>query len=159
MNRAQRRAAAFKRKRWDRNDQVEPSSVLKPILMCRQFDENEAATLSNDTRMAWHRLTTGEGNQDDFDLLANSSNVALVRAESLGELAVETVLRAQAAIVAMKARYQRTGRFGADAAALQDVPLMMDFYDQLLAYGSPQIMTDALTEVVERINLQRTEAA
>lgn len=159
MNRAQRRAAAFKRgQRWDRN-QVEPSSALKPILMCRQFDEHEAATLSNETRMAWHRLTHGDGNQGDFDLLANSSNVALVRAEALGELAIETVQRAQAAIVAMKERYQRTGRFGADAAALQDVPLMLDFYDDLLAYGSPQIMTDALNEVVSRINSQRMEAA
>lgn len=158
MNRAQRRAAAFKRaQRWDRNAQVEPSHVLKPILMCRTFDEDEAAIISVDLRMAWHRLTHGDGSQADFDLLANSSNVALVRAETLGDLAVETVLRAQAAIVAMKDRYLRTGRFGADAAALQDVPPMLDFYDELVAHGSPQIMTDALMETVARMNQQRVE--
>lgn len=158
MNRQQRRAATFKRaQRYDRNAQVEPSSVLRPILMCRTFDEDEAATLSNETRMAWHRLTHGDGSQDDFDLLVNSSNVALVRAETLGELAVETVLRAQAAIVAMKDRYQRTGRFGADAAALQDVPDMLDLYDQIVAPGSPQVMTDALRETINRMNQQRMD--
>lgn len=156
MNRQQRRAATFKRaQRYDRNAQVEPSSVLRPILMCRTFDEDEAATLSNETRMAWHRLTHGDGSQDDFDLLANSSNVALVRAETLGELAVETVQRAQAAIVAMKARYLRLGKFGPDAAALADVPPMLDFYDALITLGSPQLMTDALMEAVERMNVQR----
>lgn len=158
MNRQQRRAATFKRaQRWDRNARIEPSHVLKPILMCRTFDADEAATISVDVRMAWHRLTHGDGTEADFDLLANSSNVALVRAETLGELAVETVLRAQAAIVAMKERYVRTGRFGADAAALADVPPMLDFYDDLIAHGSPQIMTDALMETVARMNMQRAE--
>ncbi len=65
--------------------------------------------------------------------------------------------RAQAAIVAMKERYVRTGRFGADAAALQDVPPMLDFYDALIEHGSPQIMTDALAETVIRMNMQRAE--
>lgn len=158
MNRAQRRAAAFKRSsRWDRND-VEPSQVLRPILISRTFDEHEAASLSNETRMAWHRLTHGDGSESDFDLLANSSNVALVRAETLGEMAVETVLRAQAAIVGMRSRYERTGRFGADADALRDVPPMLDFYADLLAYGSPKLMNGALMETLNRMTQQRTQA-
>ncbi len=155
MNRAQRRQAAFKRTKRDRNAQVEPSSVLRPILMCRQFDAEEASILAVEARMAWHKLTTGDGTQDDFDLLANSSNVALIRAEKIDELAVEVVLRAQAAIVAMKERYQRVGRFGADAAALQDVPPMLDFYCDLLSFSSPAIMTEALMESINRMNLQR----
>lgn len=126
MNRQTRRASQFKRaQRWDRNA-VEPSHVLKPVLMSRTFDENEAAKISVDTRLAWHRLTHGEGSEPDFDLLANSSNVALVLAEPLGELAVETVLRAQAAIESLRDRYLRTGRWGADAAALADVPPMLE---------------------------------
>ena len=155
MNRAQRRASTFKRaQRYDRNH-VEPSAVLKPIIMSRTFDADEAAKISVDTRMAWHRLTHGEGTEADFDLLANSSNVARIRAEKIDELAVECVLRAQAAIIGMKERYQRIGRFGADAAALQDVPPMLDFYCDLLSFSSPQIMTDALMESINRMNLQR----
>ena len=158
MNRRQRRQAAFKRTQRDRNAQVEPSSVLRPILMCRQFDAEEASILAVEVRMAWHKLTTGDGTQDDFDLLANSSNVALIRAEQIDALAVEVVLRAQAAIIAMKERYQRIGRFGADAVALADVPPMLDFYCDLLSFSSPQIMTDALLESINRMNLQRKSA-
>lgn len=159
MNRAQRRQSQFKRaQRWDRNASVEPSAVLSPILYSRTFDADEAAKISVDTRMSWYRLTHGEGSEPDFDLLANSSNVALVLAEPLGELPVDLVLRAQAAIEAMRDRYLRTGRWGADAAALQDVPPMLDFYDELLAHGSPRVMVDALKVTVKRMNMQRGEA-
>lgn len=159
MNRAQRRQSQFKRaQRWDRNARVEPSAVLSPILYSRTFDADEAAKISVDTRMAWHRLTNGQGSEPDFDLLANSSNLALVLAEPLGELPVDLVLRAQAAIEAMRDRYLRTGRWGADAAALQDVPPMLDFYDELLAHGSPRVMVDALKVTVKRMNMQRGEA-
>lgn len=170
MNRQTRRASQFKRaQRWDRNA-VEPSHVLKPVLMSRTFDENEAAKISVDTRLAWHRLTHGEGSEPDFDLLANSSNVALVLAEGLQwkpelmtrqefeakrELAIETVLRAQTAIEAMRDRYLRAGRWGADAAALADVPPMLDFYDDLLAHGSPRVMLDALKVTVNRMRMQQ----
>jgi hypothetical protein len=171
MNRKQRRQATFKRAaRWDRNARVEPSRVLTPILMSRTFDENEAAKISVDTRLAWHRLTHGEGTEPDFDLLANSSNVCLVLAEGLQwkpelmtrqefeakrELAIETVLRAEAAIEAMRDRYLRAGRWGADAAALADVPPMLDFYDDLLAHGSPRVMLDALKVTVNRMRMQQ----
>ena len=156
MNRQQRRQATFKRTaRWDRNARVEPSRVLTPILMSRTFDEDEAAKISVDARLAWHRLTHGDGTEPDFDLLANSSNVCLVLAEPLGELAAETVLRAQDAIRSMQARYHRTGRFGADAAALSTVPEMLDLYDQFLAHGSPRVMTDALEATVKRMRMQQ----
>ena len=151
MNRQQRRQAAFKRTQRDRNA-VEPSSVLRPILMCRQFDAEESAILAVEVRMAWQRLTHGDGTQDDFDLLANSSNVALIRAEQIDAMAVEVVLRAQTAIIGMKERYQRVGRFGADAVALADVPPMLDFYCDLLSFSSPQIMPDALLESINRMN-------
>lgn len=153
MNCQQRRQAQFKRQHRDRNT-VEPSHVLKPIIMTRTFDSEEAAKLSVDTRMAWHRLTSGSGTEADFALVANCSNVALVRAEELGELAVETVLRAQASILSMQDRYRRVGRFGADAEALQTVPEMLDFYDELLRFSSPQLMVDALAVTVRRMAMQ-----
>ena len=128
--------------------------MLKPIIMNRQFDEEEFARISVDTRMAWHRLTHGEGTEPDFDLIANSSNIALVKAEELGELAVETVLRAQKAILDMQARYKRTGRFGADSDALAYVPEMLDFYDQLVALSSPKSMVDALEVTIKRMRMQ-----
>lgn len=169
MNRLQRRQAQHKHAhRVDRNAQVEPTAVLRPILMSRAFDPEESARISVDTRMAWHRLTHGAGGEPDFDLLANSANVALVAAEKLadkaghtedGALVVETVLRAQDALIGMRDRYTRTRRWGADASALAAVPLMLDFYDDLLCLSSPQTMVDALQESVRRMNLQRDQDA
>jgi hypothetical protein len=75
--------------------------------------------------------------------------------EAKRELAIETVLRAQAAIEAMRDRYLRTARWGADAAALADVPPMLDFYDDLLAHGSPRVMLDALKVTVNRMRMQQ----
>ena len=46
----------------------------------------------------------------------------------------------------------------ADAVALADVPPMLDFYCDLLSFSSPQIMTDALLESINRMNLQRKSA-
>jgi len=58
----------------------------------------------------------------------------------------------------MQARYHRTGRFGADAAALADVPPMLDFYDQLLKFGSPRTTIDALEVTVRRMKMQQEAA-
>jgi hypothetical protein len=69
------------------------------------------------------------------------------------------VLKAQDAIRAMQARYHRTGRFGADAAALADVPPMLDFYDQLLEHGSPRTMINALEVTVRRMRMQQQQEA
>ncbi len=91
-----------------------------------------------------------------IDLFAGAggfSTGALMLSDPLGELAVETVLRAQAAIEAMRDRYLRTGRGGADAGALADGPPMLDFYDDLLSHGSPRVMLDALEVTVKRMRI------
>jgi len=107
-------------------------------------------------RMAWHRLTHGDGTTQDMNVIANCCNVALVHAERIDDLVVDLVMRADAAIKSMDARYMRTGRWGADAAALSDVPPMLDLYDQLLELGTPATMVGALNESIKRM---REEAA
>jgi len=78
MNRSQRRASTFKRaQRYDRNARVEPSRVLTPILMCRTFDADEAAKISIDTRLAWHRLTGGVMQSRTHSFIESLVNVAL----------------------------------------------------------------------------------
>lgn len=158
MNREQRRAAKFKHgQRWDRNAVADPLAVLRPISICTPFTSDEAASLSVETRAAWHRLTNGAGSEPDFDLVGNSCNVALVQAERIDELVVDVVLRAQDALNGIKARYLRTGRWGADATALADVPPMLELYDQMLALGTPAVMVADLNETARRIRLQQRE--
>ena len=152
LNRQQRRALAHRRP--EKRERINPASALNPIVLCQQFTPDEASILSNETRLAWYRLTHGDGTQPDFDMVANCSNIALVQSEEIGREAVEAVLRAQASIVEMKARYGRTGVFGADAVALATVPAMLDLYDQLLSFGSPAKMIQSLDETVRRVRMK-----
>ena len=160
MNRAQRRAAAFKRaQRWDRNTvNAVTTAALAPILYHRQYTEEQAAEITNTIRMAWYRITHGEGTQDDFDTLASAANQTLVRAEAIGALAVEVALRAQDALVAMKLRYQRLGKLGADAAALADVPPMLDLYQEIVRLSTAQQMIGAAKEARARTERQQVVA-
>lgn len=152
MNRQQRRAAQFKRKQRDRNRMIEPSAVLAPIVESVTYSPEQAAELANIVRMAWHRLTNGEGDKDDWDVLATTSNSVMVIAESLDELAVELAERAQAAILAMRSRWERTGRWGADAQALADVPPMLDAYHTIVSASSCNQMRASVREAQRRIN-------
>lgn len=160
MNRAQRRAAAFQRgQRWDRNAiKSVTTAALEPILYHRQYNDEQASEITNLIRMAWYRLTTGDGTQADFDTVASASNQTLVRAKGIGALAVKVALRAQDALVAMKQRYQRIGKFGADAAALADVPPMLDLYYDIVRLSSAQQMINAAREAQAR-TLNRQAAA
>lgn len=152
MNRAQRRAAAFKRsQRWDRNVvNSSTTAALEPILYHRQYSSEQAAEIANMPRMAWHRLTSGEGTEEDFDIVSSTSNQVMVRAENIGELAVEVALRGRDALIQMKQRYQRLQKFGPDAAALSDVPPMLDLYYEILHLSSPQQMILAHREAYKR---------
>jgi len=153
LNRQQRRALAHKRP--ERRPRINPAAALNPVTLCQQFTGEEAASLGNEARLAWYRLTSGDGQQSDFDMVANCSNITLVQSEEIGAEAVEIVLQAQTSILEMKARYERTGAFGADAAALATVPGMLDLYDQLLTFGSPAKMIQSLTETVRRVRMQQ----
>ena len=145
MNRAQRRASAFKRTQRDRNA-VEPSAVLAPITRHRQFSDEQAAAISNMYRMAWHKMTVGAGTTDDYYLLAEACNHVLIRAEGIDDLLVEVSLRAQSALVGMARRHIRVGRWGVDAAGLADIPAMLDAYYDIARLSTAQQLIDAANE-------------
>jgi hypothetical protein len=133
--------------RWPVNFLALESTFAK----VRTFDSEEAALLANETRMAWHHLTHGKGSTDHFDIVANSLNAALMLCEPIGQAAVDVVIRAQQAAVEMKARYLRTGSFGADATALADVPPGLDLYVQLLGFSNPLQIVRAISDSWQRI--------
>lgn len=154
MNRAQRRAAQYKRPHHDRNAAVEPAYVLSPALWSRSFDAEEAAKLGNEARMAWHHLTSGSGTERHFDTLAQHINCAAVIAADIDELLLDIIDRAQAGLEMMQARYRRLGKFGPDAIALQNVPEALDAYDEILRHATPRQMTDALQASMRAVRMR-----
>lgn len=155
MNRAQRRAAQHKRHTLHNihRHQVDPTAGLRVLHLARPYEDGEMVDEHLITQAAFERLRDGGGSEEDFDRVAMILNVGLVRAEEVdnGALLVETMQRAQEAMVRMQARYQRGLRFGFDAQGLADVPPALEAYTQLMDLSSPLQMKQAIQEAFRRI--------
>lgn len=116
------------------------------------FTQEDAARHSNEARLAWHRMCTGEGTTNDFDVLAMMLNVLHVLSEPLGKEALDVVDAGSAAMIGIKERYIAVKKFGVDATSLRDVPPVLDLYDEFLRVSTPLQMTKALQEAIKRLN-------
>ena len=149
MNRQQRRASKFKRQQWDRNAVLaHPSASLNRVRLAQAYTPEDATRLELIARTSWHSLVSGRGTEEDFGVLGGMINVGLVLAKDIDELVVDVFDRAIGSMQEMQARYNRLGRFGADAQALQNVPEALDLLAQLYANITPLQATEALTASV-----------
>jgi hypothetical protein len=152
MNRAQRRNSQFKRgQQWDRNDVLaQPDSALSRIKLAQTYAPDQVARLSVEARLAWYKLTNGIGATDDFDVMAEMINTAQVIAIGAGadEIVQDIFDRAIGSMHAMRARYERIGKFGADAQALAHVPNVLDAIDTLLPNITPLQAVAALSRSI-----------
>jgi hypothetical protein len=148
MNREQRRSAQFKRgQQWDRNDVLShPAASMNRIRLAQIYSPEDAARLSVDARLAWYKLTNGSGTMGDFDVLAGMVNTSFVIAmdSDADEIVQDIFDRAMGSLAAMRARFERIGKFGADAQALEHVPAVLDAIDMITANITPLQAVDAL---------------
>lgn len=157
MNRAMRSAAA-RHKPAPRQYRKRIDGGLCAIGRSTNFSEHEFAVLSNEARMAWHKLQTGDATVAEYDSLVMAVNVTKILAEGFGTAAVEIMEHAQVALYEIAQRYRRTGRFGVDAFALKHMPDALDFHDECLRHCSPWQMTRALETAYERIDRARARS-
>jgi hypothetical protein len=122
-------------------------------------------------QVAYEAISTGRAQPGDFDTLAAVVNVTLIRAERIervgygrpdatpeelaeeqatGAAAVALCKEAQDALMHMRERHSRTGRWGVDAQARETIPAAIDLHHQILQGSSPRQMRDALLEVLHR---------
>ena len=153
MNREQRRAAKFKRANRDRNrTQSAPTGGLGIIPLAQQYSDDEFRRLSVHARLAWQKLANGLGTQDDFEMLATCLNVAAVMAADIDDLVLDVLDRGMTAMVNMKERYMRLGRFGADAQALQAIPHALDVHDEIIKNSTPMQTVAALRTAMKMVD-------
>jgi hypothetical protein len=145
MKTAHRTQAKTKR-RW----QADPMAALKLINKIEPFTTDEMAQVAMPARLAFEQIKSGIGSEAAFDELAFACNTATVRSESIDALCVETCLIAQRALLRCKDRYVRTGRWGFDGLALQEIPPMLDLHDDLILNSSPLQMNAAFMEQADR---------
>ena len=151
MNRAQRRASQHKRGTIRNLYHIDPVAGLRLLDHARPYEPGEMIEQHNLTRAAFERLRTGCGDEADFDRVSMGFNIALMRAEDIDPLLVETMTRGQMAFVRMKDRYLRGLPFGFDAQGLQDVPDALDAYQVMVDASSPLQMRLAINEAYRRI--------
>ncbi|TXH90320.1 MAG: hypothetical protein E6Q78_05090 [Rhodoferax sp.] len=146
MKTAHRRAAQHKR-RW----QKDPTAAFKLLGMAKPNEPGKLDTEHIECRVSFERLRDGGATEQDFDLVAHVLNSALVRAEQIDELLVETIKRGQDAMVRMKDRYLRGLRFGFDAPGLRDVPAALDAWEAMADASSPLQLQHAIKEAYRRM--------
>jgi hypothetical protein len=151
MNRAQRRASQHKRGTIRNLYHIDPVAGLRLLDHARPYEPGEMIAEHNLTRAAFERLRTGCGDEADFDRVSMVFNIALMRAEDIDPLLVETMTRGQMAFVRMKDRYLRGLPFGFDAQGLQDVPDALQAYEAIVDASSPLQMRLAINEAYRRI--------
>jgi hypothetical protein len=139
-----------------RRRRVDPLGGLRLIAETKLFDEVELRTLSLPPRAAYDAIRVGRAREGDFDTLAAVVNVSLIRCESIGQEGVDLCTDAQEALLRIKERHQRTGRWGVDHIAIQAIPPVLDLHEQLLALSTPKQMMDAMKEVLRRMNAGET---
>lgn len=146
MKTAHRQASRAKRRPAD------PSSIYRLMNKIQLFTPAELRTLKLPVRLAFESLRTGAGGEGDFHTLAAAVNTAMVRSESIDQLCVETCQRAQGALMLVKSRFDRLGKWGLDATSLQDIPPAIDLHEQLLDMSTPLQMQNAMAETIRRMN-------
>lgn len=144
MNRQQRRDSQYKRhQQRDRNSSAQPGAAVAPLIWSQKYTAEDAARLVIDVRMAWQRLTHGEGSMQDYDTLGQAINILCAAADYMDAAAQAVVEQATEAMHTMKDRHQRLGCFGADAQALACIPGAIDGYEALVSEATPRQVLNA----------------
>lgn len=139
---------AAKHKRW----QKDPTAALKLLGLAKPNEPGKLVNEHIECRVSFERLRDGGADEQDFDLVAHVLNTALVRAEDIDPLLVETVKLGQDAMIRMKDRYLRGLRFGFDAAGLRDVPAALDAWEAMADASSPLQLQGAIKKAYRRMS-------
>lgn len=141
MNRAQRRAEA-------RRQPQRPMTPRDRRLISRTWareraawdaqtlDDDQIADLSLFGLIALQTITSGQAGEAELTDIAVMSNIARLLAErGYGAEAVDDITAGQQAALAMRLRWERTGRVGVTGLELQQLRALMAIHEQQLALG------------------------
>lgn len=141
------RTAARHKRGW----QKDYTAAFRLLGMAKPNEPGKLVNEHIECRVALDRLRDGSAAEQDFDLVAHILNAALVRAEEIDELLVETIKLGQAAMVRAKDRRLRGLRFGFDADGLRDVPAALDAWEAMADASSPLQLRHSIQEAYKRM--------
>lgn len=122
------RVASHAKRRY----QADPFAMYKAMARTTGFEQAEQTELALPVRLAWDALRSGRATGDDIATLADVIAICIIATQSMDALVQDTIEAGRLAMCAVADRYRRCQRWGVDAAALRDLPPIVDFYEELL---------------------------
>lgn len=98
--------------------------------------------LSNEMRMAWQRMKDGAGSSDDWEMLADCSNVCGIKAQSVGADMAQACDDAANSLQIIQDRRDKAGKWLTCYLSRDAIDQLMDIHDQLLSLLSYKEMMD-----------------
>lgn len=141
MNRAQRRAEKFGRKR-----PTHKTVSLYPVHLinhCRPYEPGETVTDHLLTHDAFVRLSDGTASEDDFLRVGKALNLALARAADIDQRLMKLIEPSHDALNAVRQRYAATQCLALEAAEVEPVAEALRYAQTIMDASSPQQMIDA----------------
>lgn len=111
---------------------ADPFAIYKAIARNTGFNESEQTDCALPVRLAWDALRNGTASGDDIATLTDVIAICIVASERMDALVQETCDAARVAMSEVADRYTRLKRWGVDAKSLQDIPPIVDLYEELL---------------------------
>ena len=146
MKTAHRKAAKHKRK-W----QKDPTAMGRVFARTQPYTQAEQAHLAIPAYDSLNRITSGQGEPKDIDILGTVINISLVLSEATHPECVNVCLDAALAAINAKERWKKMNRIGFDGPGLEAVRVVLDMYDQYLQTITPLQHQRAMVKVNERI--------
>lgn len=129
----------------------DPTASLRLLNGLRPFSRLEIMNVQTSVRMALQSLRDGTGCEEDFHTVAAAVNIAMVQSEALDAECLQRCQTAQAALLRMLDRKVKTGRWGLDGPARDEIHLSLDLYEQMLELSTPAQMAKAMQTVMQRM--------
>lgn len=140
------RKASHQKHRWQKD-----YSVFGRIIgLLEPFSPDELMRLELPIRMSFEALKNGKGCESDFHDIAAAINCTLVRSEEVDPMCEYTAISARDALMRTWHRWEKTGKWGFDGPALQEVEAGIDLHEQLIRLSTPGQMVKAMREVIRR---------
>lgn len=135
--------------------QADPFAIFKVVARSTGFNQAEQVQCALPVRLAWDALRNGKATPYDIETLTDTIAICIVASERMDALVQETCDAARVAMSEVADRYTRVKRWGVDAKALQDIPPIVDLYEELLRNatgGQMEQWIGAVRDVKARIN-------
>lgn len=140
------REASHAKRRW----QADPMSMFKVLDKIELYDKSEQAIIATPAQIAFEKLKTGLGTANDYDTLAKAVNVTITLSAQIDPIAERAAINARDSLVRTLERHRKIGRWGFDAAAMQDIAIALDMRNQMLGLFTPIQIFEAEQETARR---------